>query len=214
MVFMLILNDVYKHVDSSLSPKLGLSLQSFWLSSDGHLVSVKNQDSVIGYLPGSGDDPKALAAANAINPYTIEKLKDAGYVSDLVNSATSTDNTYFCMVRQAFVSRDGFTRCVVYPSVNILAWGIDCIVSKDIEAAYDKEKPFLGAFGNPTDVALIPTIQGNFAYVAITNGLVGDFAIVEHANGSWNIVYRGQHPPPCALMREKKVPESIYQRCE
>ena len=183
------------------------------MTADGHLVAVRNKGDVIGYLPGSGDDPKALAAANAINSYAIAKLEEAGYTPDPTNSATSTDDTRFFMVREAFASHDGSTRCVVEPAVNISAWSIECISSNDIEAAYDKEKPFLEAFGNPEDIYLTPNVQGNYASVEANDGFAGYRAILQKVSGKWHLIFRAQYPPSCALMFKYSVPPAIYSKC-
>ena len=141
-----------------------------WVTTDGHLVAVTNQGSITGYLKGSDNDTKAQSAVDAINTYAIRTLENDGFKPDQMNSATSTESGPFFMVRHAFVSNDGESRCVITPPVEIYAWGIDCINTKDLDDAYEAEKPFLNLFENSKDIALIPTVQGNFA-------LIGDFMV-------------------------------------
>lgn len=208
-----ILSDIFSHVDPILEPRREVSQTSFWQTPDGYLVAVETKRNVSGHLKGLGNDPKTLSVVDSINTYAIQTLEKAGYEVDSINSSTSTDSSPFFLVRHAYVSSDGVSRCVITPPVSIYTWSIDCVDTQDIETAYESEKPFLNIFENQKDIALIPKVQGEFASIKATDGSAGYYAILKKDHDTWRVIFRGQQQPSCVLMKENNVPQSLYQSC-
>lgn len=209
-----ITNDIKRHASSILTIQSLSSNKSYWITQDGYMVAVNDQSNLISSFKGTVNTAEA-EAVRELASYSLRRLADAGYKPDQDNSSTSTDNKPFYMVRSAFISPDGISRCMIEPpDESSPIWFFQCINSQDINDALQESLPFLRALGDIKGIAVIPAQQqNNFATVNVTDGQGGYYAIMKKAGNEWKVIYRGQDSPSCVLMNQYGVPQSIYDKC-
>jgi len=215
-----ILADITQHADPLLRMQRvdeADQIQSYWLVNGGYMVGVRD----LYALTSSSDDrdpedERLVAAEQALSGYAARQFRSAGYLVDAIDSSTSSESDPFYTKRTAFLSPDDTYRCVIESyDESVPPWvGVDCVAEKDISGALKEQTPFIKALGDIKGMAAIPREEGSFAVVNATNGLVGAyFALLNKTTAGWHVIYHGQQPPSCTLMRRYSVPPTIYQKC-
>lgn len=214
-----ITSDIQQHASASLGVTTSASSTSFWVTPDGYMAIVPDESALRSYIHAPQDIKSLISAAQELTSYASGRLEKAGYQPDPDNSSTSTDNGPFYLLRIAFVSSNGASRCLIEPpdpfqSQIQISWYFDCVNSQDIRSAVQNAMPFLDALGNLKGAAVTYDEQGNIAAVGVSEELLGLYhAILIKASGGWKVIYKGQGVPSCSLMRQYNVPESLYGQC-
>lgn len=210
------------NISQYASPILGVSSvdssTSFWVTNNGQLVMATSWNKLFSQTFSTMTNTAQYQAADQLTAYAAQQLENAGYKPDDNNTSILPTDSPFYTVRSAFFSADGSSHCVIEPPADQqynAEWDMECANTTDINAAYQKELPFLQALGNDKNVALSSLQIGNFAAVGVSNEQVGfENAILVNTENGWRVLYQGQNPPSCSLIKQNQVPQTIYGQCQ
>jgi len=91
------------------------------------------------------------------------------------------------------------------------AYTVSC--SDQFQKSYQSQRPFLVDLGIKDAVITVKHQIDNFANVNINYRRTGSFVIAKFDGKSWIKIFSGQQYPPCKLMFESGVPETVYEKC-
>ncbi len=212
-----VMSSIQAHGSSTLGLFYASSSTTYWGTQDGYLVPLGGWYQVYSpYFHTLTDATTSRAVAN-LTQYANQLLVNYGFQPDPYNTSTSTDNGPFYRLRKGFVSSDGVLHCVMQSPQRwqyLSQWYFQCALTHDITATLQDDMPYLKALGYPKGAAVFPSSTESFAKVDVGNEIQLFYsAILIKKGGEWNAIYTVSGLPPCSLMEQYAVPQSVFGSC-